>query len=107
MDCGEEGPAPPYPFWEEENERWELWAQGLSTQLNQMNCRVSSMEEQVVLRDAQPLAAHIEKSLDETRAQVVEHLVSEGIKLSNALDQKAEQILLQCKSKVDQHMLEF
>ena len=54
-----------------------------------------------------PIATHIEKSLDDTRTQVVGHLVAESIRLTNVLEQKVEQILLVNQQKLDAHMLQF
>ena len=59
------------------------------------------------MHQAQPIASHIERSLDDTRAQVVEHLVAKGVRITNCLEQRVEQLLLTNQQKLDAHMLEF
>ena len=65
------------------------------------------LEEQLSVHVAQPMATHIEQSLDETRAQVVQNLVAEGIRQANFLEKKVEQLFLANQQKFDAHMLQF
>ena len=105
---GEEGPAPPQPYWEEEQvDPWDQWACRLVALVDQQSEKISSFEERLSVFEAQPIATHIFNSLEDTREQVMEHLVSEVICVTSMIEKKAEDILLGHEQKLEARKMQL